>query len=95
MLLNSRSGIRTTDSTINYIVRCVIQTGFLATTWALVGLATYFLLQKNMVYRLFDITSGTVYTHVSGSFLVNRPILKVKGALLGHVRNTSVTRPAT
>ena len=66
ILLKARSGMRQSDSMINYIVRNIIQTGCLATAWALVGLATWTLLPNDIsVFRIFDVTSGTVYTHVS------------------------------
>jgi len=65
VLLKARSGMRRSDSTINYIVRNIIQTGCLATVWALAALATWFLIPKITAYRVFDITSGTMYTHVS------------------------------
>ena len=66
VLLRARSGMRQSDLTINYIVRNIIQTGCLATAWALAALATWFLLPQNiLVYRVFDMTSGSVYTHVS------------------------------
>jgi hypothetical protein len=67
-LLKARSGMPHSDRTINYLVRTIIQTGFLATAWALAALATWFLLPDISVYRIFDITSGTVYTHVSVFF---------------------------
>ena len=61
--------LRQSDLTINYIVRDIIQTGCLATAWALAASATWFLLPNNiLVYRIFDMTSGTVYTHVSVFF---------------------------
>ena len=70
----SRTGLRRSDSIVNYLVRNVIQTGCLATIWAIAALATWFWLSRNvMVYRVFDITSGTIYTHVGDSFL--RPCL--------------------
>lgn len=65
VLLEARSGMDQADRTINYIVRGTIQTGLLATAWALAALATWFLLPNISVYRIFDMTSGTVYTHVS------------------------------
>jgi hypothetical protein len=65
MLLKARSGMRQSDLTINHIVRSIIQTGCLAAAWALASLATYFLLPKVTAYMVFDITSGTIYTHVS------------------------------
>jgi hypothetical protein len=93
MLLKSRSGIRQTDSTVNHIVRKIFQTGCLATAWALLALATWFLLPNNSAYRVFDVTSGTVYTHVSDCFLV--PLSHFEGGrvTLGHIRDTSVTHP--
>ena len=57
--------MRQSDLTINYIVRGIIQTGCLATAWALAALATFFLLPKVTAYMFFNITSGTIYTHVS------------------------------
>jgi hypothetical protein len=66
VLLKSLSGIRNSDSILYYLIRTVIQTGCLASGWAIAELATRFSLQNTLTYRLFDITSGAVYTHVSG-----------------------------
>jgi hypothetical protein len=52
---------------VRYLVRNVIQTAALATIWAMVSLVAWFWLKHILVYRVFDITSGTVYTHVSVS----------------------------
>jgi hypothetical protein len=53
---------------VRYLVRNVIQTAALATIWALAALVSWFWLKRDiLVYRVFDITSGTVYTHVSVS----------------------------
>ena len=65
VLLKARSGMRQSDLTVNCIVRNTIQTGSLATAWALAALATWFLLPNISIYRIFDMTSGTMYTHVS------------------------------
>jgi hypothetical protein len=68
ILLKSRSGIRRSDRVIGYLIRTSIQTGVLATAWAIAGLATWFLLSRQIsAYRLVDLTSGTVYTNVSRS----------------------------
>jgi hypothetical protein len=75
-LLKSRSGVRTSDSVVHYIVRNVIQTGLLATTWAIAALVTWFLLPGVSAYRVFDITSGSVYTQVSSSRAVQLCRLK-------------------
>jgi len=86
VLLKARSGVRQSDSTINYIVRSIIQTGCLATAWALAALATWFLLPKISAYRVFDITSGTVYTHVSMFFSLSH---------LSHLNGGDVRRPCS
>jgi hypothetical protein len=51
---------------VNYLIRSAIQTGCLATAWAIAGLVTFFFLPKMAAYRIIDLTSGTVYTHVRG-----------------------------
>jgi hypothetical protein len=53
---------------VRNLARNVIQTGGLATIWAVSALVSWFWLERNIiVYRVFDITSGTVYAHVSVS----------------------------
>ncbi|KAH9966298.1 hypothetical protein BJV74DRAFT_285554 [Russula compacta] len=71
-LLNARSGVRRSDTVVNYLVRNVIQTGFLATVWAIAELVTWFLLPNIAAYRVFDITSGTIYTHALFETLLSR-----------------------
>ena len=61
---------------VKYLARNVIQTGVLATIWALASLVSWFWLSHVLVYRLFDITSGTVYTHVSDSLVARVYLLK-------------------
>ena len=50
---------------VRHLVRNVIQTGVLAAIWAIASLASWFFVDRILIYRLFDITSGTVYTYVS------------------------------
>jgi hypothetical protein len=50
---------------VKYLVRNVIQMGLLATIWAIAALVSWFWLKDILIYRVFDITSGTVYLHVS------------------------------
>jgi hypothetical protein len=69
-LLKNRIGIRRSDTLINYLVRTTIQTGGLATAWAIGGLVMWFLLPHIQAFRSFDITSGSIYAHVSDSFVV-------------------------
>ena len=52
---------------VKNLVRNVIQTGGLATLWAISSLVAWFWVQNILVYRVFDITSGTVYAQVSVS----------------------------
>jgi hypothetical protein len=65
-LLASRTGLKTSDTLVRSLLRNVIQIGLFATIWALAGLATYFLLPQRTFYTLFDMTSGSIYTHVGG-----------------------------
>ncbi|KAI9509027.1 hypothetical protein F5148DRAFT_1190713 [Russula earlei] len=76
MFMRSRSGIRRSDTVLNYLARSVIQTGCLATTWAIGALVTWFFLPSNMIYRVFDLTSGTVYTHAIFDTLISRVQLR-------------------
>jgi len=85
VLLKARSGMRQSDSTINYIVRNIIQTGFLATAWALAALVTWFLIPKNTAYRIFDVTSGTMYTHAMFETLLSRIRLRERMKLPSYI----------
>ena len=67
-LLKSRSGLQKSDGVVNYLVRRVIQIGFLAAFWTIVGWATWFFLPNELAFLLFSATAGPVYTHVSGVF---------------------------
>jgi hypothetical protein len=68
VLLGARSGLKASDSVVNRFVRNVVQTGLFATIWSLAALGTYLLLPHNTVYTVFDATSGSIYTHVSGRY---------------------------
>ncbi|KAH9972309.1 hypothetical protein BGW80DRAFT_1315427 [Lactifluus volemus] len=75
-LLKSRSGIQKSDSVVNYLIRRVIQIGFLATLWTIAGLVTWFLLPKTSVYTLFAATVGPMYTQVIYDTLLSRVQLR-------------------
>ena len=75
-LRGSRSGIRKSDTVVNLIVRSAIQTGCFATIWAIADLVTWFFLPRVMAFRLFDLTSGSIYTHVSDYSSVQMTYLK-------------------
>jgi hypothetical protein len=68
-LLKSRTGFQKSDSVVNYLTRRVIQIGLLAALWVVAALGTWFLLPETAAYRILDITTGPVYTHVSSFFL--------------------------
>jgi len=93
VLLKSRSGIRKSDRVISYLVRTTIQTGGLATAWAIAGLGTWFLLPGVSVYRLLDLTSGTVYTHAIFETLLSR--VKLREQMSIHVQDLTCTAQAT
>jgi hypothetical protein len=67
-ILNSSSGLEKLDSPVHHVIRRAIQIGLFATTWSLAGMATWLLLPKHIVYAFFDMTAGSIYTHVSGLF---------------------------
>ena len=66
-LLNSRAGIQKSDSIVYYLSHRVIQMGFFAMIWAISGLVAFIFVPQ--VCLLFDMTVGSIYTHVSGSSL--------------------------
>ena len=68
--MKARSGLQKSDSVVNYLVRLVIQIGFLANLWVIAGLATWFLLPRILVVMLVDMTLGPIYTHVSSFFYI-------------------------
>ena len=70
-LLKSRSGFKKSDSLVHYLTRRVVQLGLFAVIWSLAGMATWFLLPKYTVFAFFDMTSGSIYTHVSDSLSQN------------------------
>jgi hypothetical protein len=37
-------------------------------------MATWFLLPKHTAYAFFDLTAGSIYTHVSGPFSLNAAV---------------------
>jgi hypothetical protein len=63
-LLSSRSGMKRSNSIVHHFVRNAVQIGVFATLWSLTALGTYFLLPRWTIYTVFDMTSGSIYTHV-------------------------------
>ena len=78
-LLKSRRGFEKSDSLVRYFTRRVIQLGLFAVIWSLAGMATWFLLPKYTVFAFFDMTSGSIYTHVSGCLFQNPSHLLERG----------------
>ncbi|KAH9957553.1 hypothetical protein BGW80DRAFT_1380918 [Lactifluus volemus] len=75
-LLKSRTGLQKSDSVVNYLLRRVIQIGFLASLWTVAGLATWFLLPKVLVFMFFSSTVGPMYTNVIYDTLLSRVQLR-------------------
>ena len=61
---------------VKFLVRNVVQIAALATAWAIAALVAWFWVKDILVYRIFDITSGTIYTHVSVSPVAGHRHLK-------------------
>ena len=70
-LLKSRSGFENSDSLVHYLTRRVVQIGLFAVIWSFAEMATWFLLPEYAVFAFFDMTSGSIYTHVSGPLSQN------------------------
>jgi len=75
-LLKSRSGFKRSDNLVRYFTRRIIQLGFFAVVWSLAGMATWFLLPKYTVFTIFDMTSGSIYTHMLFDTLLSRTQLR-------------------
>jgi len=70
---------------VNYLIRQVIQIGFLAALWAIAGLATWFLMPSRSAYVLFDTTVGPMYTHVIYDTLLSRIRLRERMAKTSNI----------
>jgi len=90
VFLKSRSGVHRLDSILTYLIRTAIQTGILATAWAIAALVAFFFLPKITVYRIFDMTSGTVYMRVSDYPAAQLSHLK---GYIGSIRHAVIARP--
>jgi hypothetical protein len=75
--------MKRSDSVVKYLVRNVIQTAALATLWSIVALVLWFWLKRIVIYPVFGITSGTVYTHVSVSSVAG--LLLSEGEYSGNI----------
>ncbi|KAH9973213.1 hypothetical protein BGW80DRAFT_257233 [Lactifluus volemus] len=84
-LLKARTGLQRSDSVVNYLIRRVIQTGFVAALWVVAESVTWFLLPKTAAYRIFDMTVGAMYTHVIFDTLLSRIQLRKRMAESTHV----------
>ncbi|KAH9971391.1 hypothetical protein BGW80DRAFT_1322183 [Lactifluus volemus] len=75
-LSKSRSGLQRTDSVVNYLIRRVIQIGFIASLWVVAELVTWFLLPHTTIYTIFNATAGPIYTQVIYDTLLSRDELR-------------------
>ena len=71
-LLASRSGLKQTHSIVNPLVRKAFRMGLCTMVWAILALGTFFLFPQKTVYSVFDVTSGSIYTHVGICYLSSR-----------------------
>ncbi|KAN0133063.1 hypothetical protein V8E53_009093 [Lactarius tabidus] len=86
--LDSRSGIQKSDGVVYYLVRRVVQTGLLAMIWAILGLVAFIFMPK--FCSLFDMTLGSIYTHVIFDTLQSRRrVLPVHLAQSKHLAHQS------
>jgi hypothetical protein len=65
--------MQNSDSVVRYLIRNVIQSATLATIWSIAALVSWFWVNEVVLYSVFEITSGTVYTHVSVSTVAALP----------------------
>jgi hypothetical protein len=91
-LLKARTGLQRSDSVVNYLIRRVIQTGFVAALWVVAESVTWFLLPKTAAYRIFDMTVGAMYTHVSGLYRNHHVYLEWR---IGNIWHTSIPYPTS
>ncbi|KAF8495957.1 hypothetical protein F5888DRAFT_1707883 [Russula emetica] len=75
-LLKARSGIQRSDMMVKFLARHAIQTAALATIWTIAALVSWFWLNRIALYSIFEITSGTVYTHAIFDTLISRTQLR-------------------
>ncbi|KAI0301482.1 hypothetical protein BC826DRAFT_569172 [Russula brevipes] len=75
-LLKSRNGSQRPDNIVNCLIRSVIQIGFFGTIWALAGLTTWFFMRRAVIYEIFDLTVGSIYTHMIFDTLLSRVRLR-------------------
>ncbi|KAI9463139.1 hypothetical protein HD554DRAFT_1415802 [Boletus coccyginus] len=76
VLYRSRTGSRKTDTILNRFIRGAIQTGFLASTFAVADLTTFILLPRMNLYGMFAIPLGRIYTNTLLDTLLSRELLK-------------------
>ncbi|KAN0111838.1 hypothetical protein V8E52_008044 [Russula decolorans] len=80
-LLKARSGMQNSDSVVRYLIRNVIQSATLATIWSIAALVSWFWVNEVVLYSVFEITSGTVYTHAIFDTLISRTQLRDRMAV--------------
>jgi len=71
------------DTVVRYLIRNIIQTAALATIWSIAALVSWFWVKRMVIFSVFDMTSGTVYTHVSVSSVAE--LLFFKGEYSGDI----------
>ncbi|KAI0258097.1 hypothetical protein BC834DRAFT_136615 [Gloeopeniophorella convolvens] len=75
-LLKSRSGISKSDSLVYHYIRCVVQTGCIATIWSIAETTTWWTLSDTTTYTIFNFSAGTIYTYAIYDTLLSRTRLR-------------------
>ncbi|PFH54583.1 hypothetical protein AMATHDRAFT_72380 [Amanita thiersii Skay4041] len=63
VLINSRTGLRRTDTVINRLIRGAVQTGLFAAIFALADLSTFIRHEGTNFYAMFAYPIGRIYTN--------------------------------
>ncbi|KAI0258099.1 hypothetical protein BC834DRAFT_136927 [Gloeopeniophorella convolvens] len=75
-LLKSRSGISKSDSLVYHCIRCVVQTGCIATIWSIAETITWWTVTDTTTYTIFNFSAGTIYTYAIYDTLLSRTRLR-------------------
>ncbi|KAJ6521396.1 hypothetical protein DFH09DRAFT_1192901 [Mycena vulgaris] len=76
-LARSKTGFRITDSIINRLIRCTIQTGLFASIFALADLFSFLLHRNTNLYAMFAYPIGRIYTNTLLNTLNSRANMKL------------------
>ncbi|KAJ7637515.1 hypothetical protein B0H17DRAFT_1106743 [Mycena rosella] len=81
-LARSKTGSRTTDTIINRLIRCTIQTGLFASIFALADLFSFLLHRNTNLYAMFAYPIGRIYTNTLLNTLNSRANMKLTDTVI-------------